>query len=238
MILILGGTTESKQIAENIKEDFFISVATSYGKEDFEYLKDRVVNIVFDKKSLEEFVIKNNIDRIIDATHPYAFEISNIAKEVSKKLGIKYISRKRKLIEKNQINYKKAYFFEDYQKFKEFLKGFSSILFTIGSKHLCVFKEFKDVAYFRVLPDIESIKRCKSCGIKGSRIIAMQGVFSVEFNVAMFKELKIDCVVSKNSSMAGGLMNKIEAAYKTDISIAILQPEFFQKNLHHIANSQ
>ncbi len=224
MILILGGTSDTHKVVKTIDKEYIISVATDYGYVTFSKLyRDRVVKIRFDKDSLKKFIVKHNITKIIDTTHPYAKTITTIAKSVSKSLNITYIDKKRSIMNRKDVNYEKAVFFDNTKDVIDFLKtNCSRILFSIGSKNIELFKEFKDIGYFRVLPFEESIKKCRNIGIDYNRIIAVQGPFSVNFNKTIIEEFCIDCIVTKNSGQSGGLIEKIEACQEKDIYIIIL----------------
>ncbi|WP_026939534.1 precorrin-6A reductase [Hippea alviniae] len=226
MILLLAGTTESKEIAKKLKENFIISVATDYGYESFKRVFPNTIKANFDEESLAEFIKKKKITKIIDATHPFAFKISQTAKRVALKMKIEYKERKRKL--EASTTYKKALFFSSKEDIFDFLRcNCKRIFFTIGSKRIDMFKEFFDNSIFRILPYENSIKHLRNLGINPKNIIAMEGLFSKNFNIAIIEEFDIDCIVTKNSGREGGLNNKIEAAKDKNIYILILQPDFF-----------
>ncbi|WP_025209390.1 precorrin-6A reductase [Hippea sp. KM1] len=222
MILILGGTSDTHKVVDSLKEPYIITVATDYGFSVFFRLYgERVKRIRFTEESLRGFIEKHGIDRIIDTTHPYAKEISRIARSVSSYMGIPYENRKRKL--SVEFDYEGIFLAKDIEQAKEFLKNnCNRILFTIGSKPLDEFVDFKDRGYFRILPYSSSIDRCLKLGIEPKRIIAMQGPFSVKLNEALIDEFGIDCLVSKNSGKAGGLDSKIEAARRKNIRVVML----------------
>ena len=80
--------------------------------------------------------------------------------------------------------------------------------------------------YVRVIPTIESIEKCKRLGFEESHIIALQGPFSVELNVALIKQYGIRHLITKESGTAGGFGEKIEAAEKCGISTYVIaRPE-------------
>ena len=227
MILLLAGTTESKEIAKSLKENFIISVATDYGYKSFKKEFPNTIKANFDEKSLVEFIKERKITKIIDATHPFAFNITKIAQKAAKKTNIAYENRKREI--KNSHEYEKALFFSSKDDLFDFLRcNCKRILFTIGSRHIHLFKDFFKNSVFRILPYEESIKHLRELGINPKNIIALEGPFSKRFNIAIIEEFGIDCIISKNSGKEGGLNNKIEAAKDKNIYILILQPEFFK----------
>ena len=222
-ILILGGTSTTHQIVKILKEEYIISVATEYGFETFslKYPK-KVVFQRFDAESLEDFIKNHNIVKIIDTTHPFAKNIKKTAKEVAKKLSVNYESKVRDI--DIQIDYDRAFLFDNYEEIVEFLKfkNYGSILFTIGSNNIDKFKEFASFSYVRVLPFTKSIELCLKTGFEYKNIIAMQGPFSENLNIAFIDEFQIDCVVTKNSGKGSGFKEKLSACKKRDIDIVIL----------------
>jgi precorrin-6A/cobalt-precorrin-6A reductase len=92
-------------------------------------------------------------------------------------------------------------------------KSHHNILLTTGSRQLEAFEGLpKDRTYIRVLPTAGVLKKCENLGYKPRQILALQGPFSVEMNVAIMKEFNIGFMVTKDSGDVGGVKEKIEAA--------------------------
>ena len=79
-ILIFGGTTEGRELAtvcDKLKLPTILCVATEYGKEvlpQFHYVKVSEKRLNTDE--IANLIEENRITCVIDATHPYAYEIS------------------------------------------------------------------------------------------------------------------------------------------------------------------
>ena len=79
-IIIFGGTTEGRLLAEFCEKNgiyALISSATEYGSELIH--SGKFVTSVYgrmDCGEMREYFICNNIDTVIDATHPYAVEVT------------------------------------------------------------------------------------------------------------------------------------------------------------------
>lgn len=181
------------------------------------------------QKEIKEFLIMGGFDIIVDATHPFAKEITGNIQAVLleiKTLGkeIQYLRLKREMItaKEDKITYFETK--EECAKALYAIKG--NILLTTGSKELdayCVSEEVKKRLYVRVLPSIESISLCIKQGICGKQIIAMQGPFSTEMNEALIYQYKISCLVTKESGVFGGFKEKLEAAKKTGIKLFVIK---------------
>ena len=100
-----------------------------------------------------------------------------------------------------------------------------NILLTTGSKELHKFtsiKDFADRVYARVLPMEESLQLCESARLKPAHIIAMQGPFSREMNVAMLKSVDAKFLVTKDSGSKGGFGEKQAAAREAGAKLVVI----------------
>ena len=69
-----------------------------------------------------------------------------------------------------------------------------NVLLTTGSRDLPAFSALDGVRlYLRVLPSEESLTACARAGIPRRNIIAMQGPFSRELNLALIRQFSIRC---------------------------------------------
>ena len=84
-ILIFAGTTEGRELMEKIKHfqvEVFVSVATEYGKEQVEDGENiHVLAGRLDVEGMRELAYGCQAELVIDATHPFAMEVTkNIQK--------------------------------------------------------------------------------------------------------------------------------------------------------------
>ena len=63
-----------------------------------------------------------------------------------------------------------------------------------------------------MLPSVESVDICRKLGYEGRHIIAMQGPFSTEMNLALLREFQCRFLVTKDGGRAGGMDGKLEAS--------------------------
>lgn len=224
MIWIIGGTSESRELLNRIKDqdNFIMTIATEGGLDFFD--SDRVIVGRLSTDEMIDFIKKYNIGTIVDLSHPYAKVVTDNAKEVSKKMDIRYIRyvRKRIKLQKNEI------YLDSYEDCYEYLKEISGVVFfTTGSKNIEDFEKIRGDNRFiyRVLPALESLEICKKNKIHMRDIVAVLGPFSKELNEAMLKEYSADYCVMKDSGDAGGTMEKIIACRELDISPIIIGRE-------------
>ena len=227
---IIGGTKDLRDFIELLKksgenlENIIVSTASDYGKKLVENMGVLVHAGAMDEEQMKDFVLEKNIKRIFDFSHPYAVEVSKNAMRIAEKFELEYFRFERAMIKYE--NYVSFYEIDELVKFLENLQG--NILVTLGSNNIERFKNLKNLEniYFRVLPVTESLQKMENIGIKAKNIIGLQGPFSKEFNMAIYKNYQIKYVVTKESGKTGGELEKIEACYETKaIPIVLKRPK-------------
>lgn len=227
MIWVIGGTKDSRDFIESFpfKEKLVVTTATEYGGKLLENIEDiKVFCKRLDLEGMNKFIEENSINKIIDLSHPYAEEVSRNAIECSRVKEIDYIRFERE----NLVSEDGVIEFSDLEfmiKYLESLEG--NILVTLGSNNLHKFENIKNKSniYFRILPKWEMIKKAEDLGVLPKNIIAMQGPFSKELNIAMMRQLNIKYIVSKKGGNTGGEREKIESAKDIGaISIMLSRP--------------
>ena len=76
---------------------------------------------------------------------------------------------------------------------------------------------YQDRIFARVLSTYDVVKTCDELGFRGKNLIAMQGPFSEELNIALLKQVSANFMVTKESGKAGGFLEKISACEKLDV---------------------
>ena len=231
-ILIFAGTTEGRKLSEYLAEaeiNHTICVATEYGAIVLrQHPLIKVHQGRMNQEQIAEFISNGKFDVVVDATHPFAKEITyNIqaALKEMERIGISipYLRLKRDGIteRENGITYFETN--EECVKALEDTEG--NILLTTGSKELykyCVSEGIKHRLYVRVLPSVESLSLCTEQGICGKQVIAMQGPFTAEMNEAIIRQYEIAYLVTKECGVPGGYQEKINAAKRTGVRIFVI----------------
>ena len=82
-----------------------------------------------------------------------------------------------------------------------------NVLLTTGSKELGVFASvtgFQSRFFARMLPMGTAVEEAAALGLPRGHIIAMQGPFTKELNVALIHQYHIDILVTKDGGTPGG----------------------------------
>lgn len=222
-VLIYSGTTEGRELAEHLSAagiECTVSVATEYGELVMPELPGvQVHQGRMREEEMEAFMKSSNYAAVVDATHPFATEVSENIRAAAQKVCLSYLRLKRDTASSDYGIGEKKYFSDAAQCAAALESMSGNILLTTGSKELAVFcreEEVKERLFVRVLPGMESIRLCEEQGIAGKHILAMQGPFSEELNLALIRQFDIKCLVTKESGSAGGYTEKLEAAKKRE----------------------
>ena len=213
--IVFAGTTEGYEISRFLAENkvpVLVCVATEYGSkalEENEFLTIRAERL--DKEQMQKLFTEEKPELVLDATHPYAAEVTVNIREACINTVVSYV---RVLREAGA--HKEAVYVENTEAAVDYLKHTSgNVLLTTGSKELSVYTEIPDYQnrlFARVLSIQNVIEACRSLGFEGRNLIAMQGPFSKELNVAMLRQYDCKYLVTKDSGKAGGFEEKIQAA--------------------------
>lgn len=231
MVLVLGGTSDSLEICIELNKIFnlkyTLSVTTEYGRDlALGYAKNIILGKLT-KDDMNKFIRENKVKQIIDATHPYAIEVSKNAIECSKESNVEYVRYERKSLI-DSITHQNVHIVDTIEEACEIAnKKGNNIFIGTGSKSLDKYVKLiknKNIIV-RVLPTSDVIKNCENLGLNVDNIIAMKGPFSKTINMEMYKQYKIDLVITKESGVAGGFLEKVEAADILDIPVVIIKRE-------------
>ena len=229
MILVLAGTQDGREIAAGLREagyEVIASVVSEYGRELVAQSGVPVQAAAMDEHELQQFVIQHGIRLMIDATHPYAVNVSRNARQVAANLHIPCLRYERP--DSALPIYAKLVLAPDMQRAAEMAVGLGKTVFlTTGSHSLPLFRAAaagRDCRLIaRVLPQPEVIADCIANGFSPADIIAAQGPFSQELNRELFRAYGADVMVTKNSGAIGGTDAKIAAAIELGLIIVVVQ---------------
>ncbi len=225
-ILIFAGTTEGRILWEYCTASEIpatAAVATEYGDSilpESEFSETLVGRM--DRRQMEEVLHSGQYKLVIDATHPYAVEVTENIRAACKECKVRYIRILRESLRTPGVKY-----VESMEEAAEFLSTHEgTALITTGSKALKVFTKIPDYASrltVRVLPDYENVKLCMELGFTGRHLICMQGPFSERLNLAILKEINAAYLVTKEAGTYGGFMEKVHAAKKAGARVIVIR---------------
>lgn len=227
MILVLGGTTESRDMAVLLAEnDHQVLYSSTTGIIDDLPLSVKRFTGMLDEKSFNQLLSRHGVRCVIDATHPFAVQISTLAMDVTRSLTIPYIRLERPALH-DAADSEFVRHVDTLGAAAQLARAIPGGIFsTLGTRmlpQLCA--ELGDRArdiVARVLPTADSLAQCEGLGIHPSRICAMQGPFSSELNLVCIKHFQTTTMLSKESGDQGGLQEKIAACNETGCTLIII----------------
>jgi len=215
--LLFAGTTEGRKIAQGCRGKdvaLTVSVATEYGETLIEPAEN--VHVVTGRKDgaqIAELIRETGAELVIDATHPYAAQVTGALKAACGQEGVEYL---RVLRREDHEDLSGCVWVDDTSGAVAYLNGTAgNVLLTVGSKELGAYtgvNDWKNRLYARVLPLPASAEQAFSLGFEGAHLICMQGPFSQALNEAMLRTLNIRYLVTKDTGAAGGFGEKLRAA--------------------------
>lgn len=225
---LIGGTQESAQIAAaiacNSNVACIISVTTQSARSlypDAPNLQVRVGRL--DNQQLEEFLQQQQIGAVLDASHPYAVEISRNAISICQKLQIPYLRYERPAID-NQQNKRVI----ELDSFDTLLAGnyltATRVLLTIGYRYLPLFQAWQPKAtlFARILPSQVALQAALNAGFTSDRLICLRPPISADLERSLWQQWHINLIVSKASGSPGGEDIKRSIAAQLDIPLILV----------------
>lgn len=224
--IVFAGTTEGYALCEFLAENrvsVYACAATEYGGsllQENEFLHVSAGRLK--TEDMEELFRKENPEIVLDATHPYAAEVTKNIRTACESAGVLYQRILRPEGEKNS----EAIYVESTEEAAAFLSSTEGNIFlTTGSKELAKFTgipDYKERLFARVLSIPSVIRSCAELGIEGKHLIGMQGPFSAEINEAMLRQFQCSYLVTKDTGLAGGFPEKMEACQRCGVTPVII----------------
>lgn len=227
-ILIFAGTADGRALAEMLHSkglDVHVRVATEYGAVVVSDGLDVGVGSLGGADGIADEIRNKGYTLVIDATHPYARKISEHIKEGCAAAGVESIRLLRNQGSRGDVievpTVKDAV---DYLMDKD-----GVILASTGSNELQEYARIpshEERVVARILSTRDSMEKALSLGFQGKNLIAAQGPFTKEENIAAIKRSGASWIVTKDSGTLGGYEEKVGAARATGAKVILIsRPE-------------
>jgi len=240
MILLLGGTSEARELYYRLQEEKMpctVTVTSAYAESLLSAAPNSCVRVgKLDEEKMVGLLESTGASFLVDATHPFAVEASRNAMEAARKTGAFYLRLER---EKEEIpSHPLITTLENLEELYDLSIEGKIIFSALGSKHLeqlvPVMQEKGCRLIARVLPQAKMLSKCEQWGLSASQLVALPGPFSRSLNRELFQHFGAQCLVTKESGKAGGQKEKIDAALDLGIKVALWRrPELDYPRLCH-----
>lgn len=212
-ILLLGGVTEALAIARLLGPEHVYSLA-GIGRIPQDLACQVRVGGYGGADGLADYLRRERIELLIDATHPYAAQISANAAQAAKAASIPCWALRRPAWQPQPGDDWREV--EGWDALIDALAPFKRPLFTLGREPL---QHLEDIPahQFWTLRALETCAGNERCEVIGAR-----GPFHLEDERALFERRQIDVLVSKNSGSAA-TEPKLEVARERGVPVLVLK---------------
>lgn len=212
-ILLLGGTGDALQIARQLGAQHVYSLA-GLGKVPDDLACAVRVGGFGGSEGLARYLREAGIGLVIDATHPYAAQMSANAFAATRATGVPYWALRRPAWQPQAGDDWRMV--GNWDEVIDALRPFARPLFTLGREPLAHLDEIPVHQYWLV--------RCLAAqaGSERARIIDARGPFTLDGERALFALSHVDVVVSKNSGGAA-TEAKLDVARERGLPVIMLR---------------
>lgn len=217
MILLIGGTGETSEIARGLAEAGYrvlVSTATDIPLRVAAHRNISRRKGPLNGRDMARLITSRGIRGIVDCAHPYAEIVHETARDAAEAAGIPCFLFARP---ESFSGCEDVFFAADHEEAARIACAFGCPVFlTTGTRNLEPYvREARKAGVnlaVRILPEKESLQTCKDAGIDDRWIVAGRGPFSVDQNRDDMKRFKAGVLVTKDGGTAGGIREKLEAA--------------------------
>ncbi len=227
-IWLIGGTQESAALAAAIAHASLpctISVTTESALALYSTASSlRVWVGRLTPEKLEEFLQQQQIVAVLDASHPYAVEISKSAITAAQKRQIPYLRYERPAVD-TQLSAPQVIQLDSFDTLLagDYLHS-SRVLLTLGYRPLHLFQPWHGCStlFARILPSAIALEAASIAGFTPDRLICLRPPISADLERALWLQWEISLVVTKASGTAGGEDVKRTVAAELGIPLVII----------------
>ena len=212
-ILLLGGVTEALAIARTLGPQHVYSLA-GVGRVPTDLPCEVRVGGYGGAEGLAQYIREQRIDLLLDATHPYAAQISQNAALAAAASNIPcWALRRPAWVAQPDDDWREV---ADWSELVEALATFQRPLFTLGREPLEHLHEIPPEQFWtlRALDVYPGNVRCE--------VIGARGPFLIDDERKLFAQRRIDVLISKNSG-SSATEPKLEVARERGVPVLILK---------------
>ena len=225
-VLLFGGTSEGRRLAEymsSLRLSSLICVATEYGETVMDVQDPVRVRVGrLDADQIADLIRAERPRFVVDATHPYADVVTRNIREACDRCSVACLRVHRDSEREDGCRR-----FATLAEAIAWINTVPGVVFSsLGAKasaEMCAISDFAQRVWLRILPYPSGIESCLRLGYPMGHIIAMQGPFTEEFNVACFRQTGASVLLTKDTGKQGGFHEKVAAARTCGMQIAVIE---------------
>ncbi len=221
-IWLIGGTQESRQLAEGLVEAgcaAIITVTTDSARALYPSHPLLAVHVgALTPDALSSFLERHAVSAILDASHPFAAQVSEMAIAAAQSHHLPYLRFERPSVNHSQAAQASGTRHLSVQSVEalvesDLLLG-QRVLLTLGYRFLPLFEPWQTKAtlFARILPSQTALDAALKAGFTGDRLIALRPPISADLERALWQQWQLSMVVTKASGATGGEDTKRQVA--------------------------
>lgn len=227
-VLVIAGTTESRKVIEDQLSQgrkVLATVATDLGAD---MLSEYPVDVHIGRLDEDGFLTlfsEHPVEKIIDASHPFAEIVTETVRKAARQAGIPYERAQRPEI---SYDYDRIHLVKDAAEAIDLLNTMEgNVLLTTGVNTAALYEEgvsdAKRRVYIRVLDNASSLSGCEKAGYPADHVFGEMPPFTVADNLRLIRATDAAVLVSKDSGKSGGVDIKVEACRQAGIPMILIR---------------
>jgi precorrin-6A/cobalt-precorrin-6A reductase len=251
-VWLIGGTQESVKLARAIAHAHLpciVTVTTEAARNLYPPAPELTIRVGrLPQQEIGTFLQTHAITAILDASHPFATEISQLAIAAAQQFHIPYLRYERPTLsplKQTEDGERKPGSGERKHPFPfssspppislsldsfatllagDYLTG-QRVLLTIGYRPLALFQSWHDrtLLFARILPSLTALEAALNAGFTSDRLIALRPPVAAPVERALWQQWGISLAVTKASGRAGGEDVKRQVAAELGVSLIVIE---------------
>jgi precorrin-6A/cobalt-precorrin-6A reductase len=217
-ILIIGGTSEAKNLHNMLQEKKISTILSYAGLTENSYKEEKDIRVggFGGAMGMSAFIEDKGITHILDASHPFSKNITVNSLLAAQLQKIDYLGFERPKWERQNGDTWKLV--SDTNKAIKLIQETDRVFVTIGSKEIRFLnRKPKPFYLIRMINEPE-----QKMLLDRFKLIFDQGPFTFEQELELMKEFSINKLISKNSG-SNAVVEKINAARKLGIEVIMIE---------------
>jgi precorrin-6A/cobalt-precorrin-6A reductase len=221
-VWLIGGTQESRILAQALATaaiPCLVTVTTPAAQRLYAPSPDLEIQVhILQPEHLPQFLVQHQIRAIVDASHPFALQVSQLAMQGAATYNLPYLRYERPAVPETSL-------VTTVDSLSALLEGpylqDQRVLLTLGAKALPHFLPWQEWAtlFARILPTPMALALATQGGFHSDQLIALRPPISAALEQALWQQWQITLVVTKASGQAGGEAVKIQVAQALKIPL-------------------
>ena len=218
-ILLLAGTAEARNLAVALSREPYVIITVSLARPEripHDFGWPVRIGGWGGEKSYRNWLIREGIDMVIDATHPFADEMSKRTVKIAPELGIEAVRFMRPQWMPTDLD--NWTFLNVPEEAAQHMKDDATVFLATGRRDLACFANLGPRCVFCRVRDTPD----SAMPLSNGEFLVTRGPVSVDDEIDLFDKLGVNWIVTRNSGGLGG-WPKLEAARALGIPVAMLR---------------